>query len=185
MRSYRGGLKTLSGSASSLGVFEEEILPQLDGLYGAALRLTGDPDAAADLLQDTVLRAFQKFHQLRRHGAARAWLVRILTTTFLNRYARQPQTEELTASDEPVFVDTPEAAMLRRCDAEEVEEALAGLREEFRLVVLLADVEELSLREIAEITHCPVGTVASRLARGRRRLRARLRHLGRAGEGEA
>ncbi len=185
MQPRRSRWTLLAGGAVRSGVFEEILLPHLDSLYSLALRLTRDPDVAADLLQDTALRAFQRFHQLRQPQAARSWLVKILGTTFLNRYSRRDSPDALTSDTEPVSDETPEAALLRRCDAEEVEAALAELREEFRLTVLLADVEELPLREIALICGCPVGTVASRLARARQQLRRRLRHLRRAGEAEA
>ena len=173
----RKAWRILSTGTSRPGVFEESLLPHVDALYGLAMRLTRDADAAADLLQDTVVRALERFHQLRKPNAARAWFVRILTTTFLNRYAGRIWVNPPATEAEPVFEETPEGALLRRRDAEEVEAALAELRDDFRLTLLLADVEELPLREIAAICRCPVGTVASRLARGRQALRARLRHL--------
>ena len=184
MRSRRKSWRLIAGVSSLPGVFEETLLLHLDGLYGLAMRLTKDADMAADLLQETALRAFQRFHQLRRPEAGRAWLVKILTTTFLNRFARRPEDRaaEAGAETEPTFEDTPEERLLRRCEVEEIEAALAELRDEFRLTVLLADVEEMPLREIAALCDCPVGTVASRLARGRRLLRERLRHLRKAGE---
>ncbi len=182
MRLARRGWWVLSGGAPPPGVFEEVLVHHLDALYGLAVRLTRDADTAADLLQDTALRAFQKFHQLRQPGAARSWLSRIMTTTFLNRYADRTADDQPDGAEEAVVEETPEAVLLRRCDAEEVESALAELPEEYRFTVLMADLEEMSLREIASIRGCPIGTVASRLARGRRMLRERLRHLKRAGE---
>jgi RNA polymerase sigma-70 factor (ECF subfamily) len=169
--------RALDGRPSNPGLFEEALLPHLDGLYGLALRLTRDRDAAADLLQDAVLRAFERFRQLREPAAARAWFVRILTRMFLNRYADRAGDESLPDDGEPLVGESPEAALLRSCEGREIEAALAELPDEFRLAVLLADVEDLPLREIAEICGCPVGTAASRLARGRRRLRDRLAHL--------
>jgi len=160
-----------------VGLFEEMLLAHMDSLYGLAIRLTKNPDAAADLLQDAALRAFRCFHQLRQPGAARAWFARILTTTFLNRYGGHRDPETLALESEPLDEETPEAALLRRCDADEVEAALAELPEEFRVTILLADVEEFPLRQIAALCGCPLGTVASRLARGRKMLRKRLAHL--------
>ncbi len=185
MGSRRKGWRLLTTGASSRPeIFEEDLLPHLDALYGLAMRLTRDADDAADLLQDTALRAFERFGQLRERGAARAWLVRILTTTFLNHYAAR-HAEELEPRDEQALDETPETALLRQCEREEVEAALRDLPETFRLTVLLADVEELPLREIASICRCPVGTAASRLARGRRMLRERLRGGRRAEEVDA
>ncbi len=182
MPEHRRGWRILAGGSRTPGLFEEFLVPQIDALYGLALRLTKDADAAADLLQDTALRAFEKFDQLRERGAARAWLIRILSTTFLNHYAGRhgcaPTGADRPEEEEPVASETPESLLLRRSDAQQVEEALAALPQDFRLTVLLADVEELTLREIAVICGCPVGTVASRLARGRKLLRERLRHLG-------
>ena len=182
MKPRRTGWRILPGGSLSSSTFEEYLLPQIDTLYGLALRLTRNPDAADDLVQDTSLRAFEKFHQLRERVTARAWLVRILTTIFLNRYASRSgaaasDADELGPDEGPVLFETPESLLLSRCDAEEIEAALAELPAEFRLTVLLADVEDLPLREIAAVCGCPLGTVASRLARGRRLLRDRLGHL--------
>lgn len=168
------GWRVLTGAASRPGVFEEVLLQQLDGLYGLALRLTRNPSTAEDLLQDAVLRAFERFGQLRDPAAARAWFVKILTTTFLNHYAGPPREDGLDAAGHALDQDTPEAALLRQCDAEEVEAALAELPQDFRVTVLLSDVEELPLREIASLCGCPLGTTASRLARARKMLRERL-----------
>lgn len=169
----------MEGEAERAGVFEEVLLPHLDSLYSLARRLTRNADVAADLLQETALRALQKYHQLRNPAAARSWLSRILTTIYLNDRTRREPFEDNPDRTEPADDSTPESALLRRCDAREVEAALAELPAGFRVVVLLADVEELPLREIAEICGCPIGTIASRLARGRRSLQARLASLGR------
>ena len=107
----------------------------------------------------------------------RPWLVRIMTTTYLNRHVRQTHLDELTPDNEPISFATPESKLLQRASAQEVESALAELSEETRLTVLLSDIEDVPLREIAEICRCPIGTVASRLARGRRNLCERLSHL--------
>ena len=166
-------------------MFEESFLPHLESLYGLAVRLTRDPDTAADLLQDAVLRAFERFGQLRDTGSARPWLAKILTTIFLNGYTRRTDVAAVApeALAAPAY-ETPEEHLLRLCDAAQVEAALGELPEEFRLTVLLADVEEIPLREIAAQCGCPIGTVASRLARARRMLRRRLGHLRGEREGE-
>ncbi len=156
-------------------MFEETLLPHLDALYGLALRLTGDPDDAEDLLHDAVLRAFGKFGQLRHPGAARVWLTRIMTTVHLNQRSARREFESLAEDESELPAEeTPETDLLRRCVGQEVDAALRELPHDFRLTVLLADVEELPLREIAALCGCPIGTVASRLARGRALLRRRL-----------
>lgn len=177
MRPRRRGWRILAGGRAPAGVFEEALLPHLDALYGLALHFTRDEETAADLLQDTALRAFEKFHQLRDAGGARPWLVRILTTTFLNRYTRKSPQTLPSIEAEPVDDGTPDVGLLRRAEAEEVQAALRELRDEYRVAVLLSDVEEMPLREIATLCGCPIGTVASRLARGRNLLRKRLGHL--------
>jgi len=169
--------KLLISGRTGPNVFEEELLLHLDALYSLACRLTRNTETAADLLQDTALRAFQKHHQLRQRASMRPWLVRIMTTTYLNRHVRQTNLDELTPETEPISFTTPESELLRRSSAKDVEMALATLHEEARLTVLLSDVEDVPLREIAEICRCPIGTVASRLARGRKDLRERLAHL--------
>ena len=176
MRPRPRSWRVFTGRKPGVGLFEEILLLHMDGLYGLAIRLTKDPDAAADLLQDAALRAFRSFHQLREPGAARAWFARIITTTFLNRYSGHRDLETLALETEPLDEETPEAALLRRCDADEVEAALAELPEEFRVTILLADIEDFPLSEIASLSGCPLGTVASRLARGRNFLRKRLAH---------
>lgn len=168
--------RVVEGVATS-AVFEEVLLLHLDSLYSLAFRLTRNEADAADLLQDALLRAFERFHQLRARGAARAWLARIVASTYLNRYTGRPIDTEIESVVESFSSDeTPESALLARARTEEVEAALASLPASFRTIVLLADVEDLSLREIAGELGCPIGTVASRLARGRGLLRRRLSH---------
>ena len=168
--------QVFEGSASS-AVFEEVLLLHVDSLYSLALRLTGNEADACDLLQDAMLRGFERFHQLRSRGAARTWLARIVVSTCLNRYSGRSVEAELATAEELLSDETPESALLARARVEEVEAALAGLPASFRMIVLLADVEDLTLREIASELGCPIGTVASRLARGRELLRRRLGHL--------
>jgi RNA polymerase sigma-70 factor (ECF subfamily) len=168
--------RVLERPASS-AVFEEVLLRHIDSLYALAVRLTGNEADAADLLQDATLRALERFHQLRAPGAARAWFARIVVSTCVSRYRQRRLLFEPETAGEPVSSETPESALLARARVEEVEAALASLPVPFRLIVLLADVEEMPLREIASELGCPIGTVASRLARGRSLLRRRLAHL--------
>ena len=113
--------KLLSSGTTASTVFEEELLVHLDALYSLACRLTRDTETAADLLQDTALRAFQKHHQLRHRASMRPWLVRIMTTTYLNRHVRQKNLDELTPETEPISFTTPESELLRRSSAKNVE----------------------------------------------------------------
>ncbi|MEX2421703.1 MAG: sigma-70 family RNA polymerase sigma factor [Actinomycetota bacterium] len=168
--------------------FERDVLPLLTNLYGAALRLTRDPQDAEDLVQETYLRAYRGFEGFREGTNLRAWIYRILTNTFINSY-RKKQREPVTvsASDE----DTPdwylydrigssvaepsaENEVLEQIPDEDVQRALEDLPEVFRMAVLLADVEGFSYKEMAEILDIPIGTVMSRLHRGRKALQRAL-----------
>lgn len=166
--------------------FVREALPLLNEMYAAALRLTRNPTDAEDVLQETYLRAYRGFGTFKEGTNLRAWLYRILTNAFINTY-RKRQREPQTVSDDEVpewFLyeklggeaaeASAEAEVLERLPDEDVQEALAALPEQFRLAVLLADVEGFSYKEIAEILEVPIGTVMSRLHRGRRALEKRL-----------
>lgn len=167
--------------------FEREALPHLDDLYGMALRLTRDPGDAEDLVQEACLRAYTRFGQFRRGTNCRAWLFRIVMNTFINGYRRRTKEREILdryESGEPAerfysresqerFAN-PEARLQQTKVGDEIVAALDEISEEFRTVVLLADVHEFSYREIATIMDTPIGTVMSRLFRGRRLLRQRL-----------
>jgi RNA polymerase sigma-70 factor (ECF subfamily) len=166
--------------------FEADALPLLPGLYSAAFRLTRNPTDAEDLVQETYLRAFRGFHQFEEGTNLRAWLYRILTNTFINSY-RKKQREPQTISDEEiedwylysrmterVAEPSAETAVIEALPDEDVQDALSSLPEQFRIAVLLADVEGFSYKEIAEITDVPIGTVMSRLHRGRKALEKRL-----------
>jgi RNA polymerase sigma-70 factor (ECF subfamily) len=162
--------------------FEEEALPMLPGLYRAALRLTRNPADAEDLVQEAYLRAYRSFHQFTPGTNLKAWLYRILTNQFINTY-RKKQREPQTVPDEEVEDwylynrlareapdSSAEAVVLESMPDEDVRAALEALPETYRAAVLLADVEGFSYKEIAEILEIPMGTVMSRLHRGRKAL---------------
>lgn len=174
-------------TASLAERFEHEALPYLDQLYGAALRMTRNPADAEDLVQETYAKAFAAFASFREGTNLRAWLFRILTNTYINIYRkkqRQPLqggTDELTdwhlheaESHSSTGLRSAEVEALDQLVDADVVQALGELPEVFRLAVYLADVEGFSYREIADIMETPVGTVMSRLHRGRSLLRAKL-----------
>jgi RNA polymerase sigma-70 factor (ECF subfamily) len=162
--------------------FEREMMPHLGSLYAVALRLTRNERDAEDLVQDTALRAYRFFHRYEAGSNGRAWLFKILHNTFLTRYRRRSREREVLEqlADEPTpalyeEADDPEQRLLTEFLSEDVRRALDRLPEEFRTAVVLCDLEEFSYKEIAEIMECPVGTVMSRLHRGRRMLQEALR----------
>lgn len=166
--------------------FEKEALIHLDALYAAALRLTHDPGDAEDLLQDAVLAAYRNFDSFSPGTRCKAWLFKILTNTFINKYRRRVLENAVAKNME----QGGESGLLHESGSREAADpedklhfqllsgsiaaALAALPEEFRLPILLCDVEEFTYREIADILDCPVGTVMSRLHRGRRQLQLSL-----------
>jgi len=162
--------------------FERQVLPLLPNLYSAALRMTRNPADAEDLVQETYLRAYRGFSGFEEGTNLRAWMYRILTNTFINSYRkkqREPVTVQEDDLDEWYLYDklgengvepSAEAEVIRSMPDEDVQRALEALPEGFRLAVLLADVEGFSYKAIAEILGIPIGTVMSRLHRGRRAL---------------
>ncbi len=165
--------------------FEQVALPQLDSIYGAALRLTRNPSEAEDLVQDTFVRAYRFWHTFKAGTSIRAWLFTILRNTFINRYhrgnrrrsARHDLEAQLSAlgSDAAVARTTapmpgPEAAVGQRVTRERIYSALESVPEDYRTAVMLADLEGMAYKEIAEVMDCPIGTVMSRIYRGRRLL---------------
>ena len=168
-------------------VFQQEALPHMDALYGTALRLARDREEAADLVQDTFVRAYTFFERFTVGTNCRAWLFRIMHNLFINRYRRRVREREaLTPARQDLLCDNlvgraslrayrnPEPTLHKRLLSEAVVAALDELPDEFRLAVVLADMQDFSYKEIASILDCPVGTVMSRLYRGRRQLRERL-----------
>jgi RNA polymerase sigma-70 factor, ECF subfamily len=168
--------------------FETLALSHLDPLYSAALRLTKNERDAEDLVQDTCMRAFRFFDKFERGTNMKAWLFKILTNTFINRYRRKVKErnvvegserdavhERFISRDATDFAANPEQYLFDRLLSDDVLRAIDGLPIDFRLVVILADLQEFSYKEIAEILDCPVGTVMSRLFRGRKLLQKTLR----------
>ncbi|QDO87930.1 sigma-70 family RNA polymerase sigma factor [Ornithinimicrobium ciconiae] len=164
--------------------FEREAMPLLDQMYSAALRTTRNPTDAEDLVQETYAKAFAAFHQYRPGTNLKAWMYRILTNTYINSYRKkQRQPLESDAGDVEDYqlaraaqhtssgLRSAEAEALDHLPDSDVTRALASIGEDFRLAVYLADVEGYSYKEIAEIMETPIGTVMSRLHRGRRQLR--------------
>jgi RNA polymerase sigma-70 factor, ECF subfamily len=166
--------------------FEQDVVPFMGQLYPAALRMTHNASDAEDLVQETIAKAYTAFHQFRPGTNLRAWLYRILANTFINSYRkrkREPATtpgadfqEDWQVSTDPLAPPAPsaEAEALDRLADSDILSALRELPEEFRVAIYLADIEGYPYREIAELMGTPLGTVMSRLHRGRNKLREKL-----------
>ena len=166
--------------------FERDALVFMDQLYAAALRYTKNPEDARDLVQDTYLKAFNSFHQFEEGTNLRAWLYRVLTTTFINTYRKDQRRPQLASgeledwqlaeaqSHTSDLGKSAEVEALENLPDSDIKRALQEIPEEFRIAVYLADVEGFSYKEIADIVEVPAGTVMSRLHRGRKLLREKL-----------
>ncbi|HEY4179475.1 MAG TPA: sigma-70 family RNA polymerase sigma factor [Kofleriaceae bacterium] len=169
--------------------FERQALVHTDALFGTAYRLTRNPRDAEDLVQDSLVRAYRFWDSFQQDSNCKAWLLRIVTNTFINEYQRKKRSREVldAASAEQDATDgvlvhadstdrqSPERALLDRSVSDDVQRALDGLPDDFRTAVVLCDVQGLSYKEIADIMQTPVGTVMSRLFRGRKLLATALR----------
>ncbi|WP_138432019.1 sigma-70 family RNA polymerase sigma factor [Fodinibius saliphilus] len=165
--------------------FEEEIIPHLDAMYNFALRLTSDPSDAEDLVQDTIVKAFRFFSSYEKGTNAKAWLFRILKNSYINNYRKKSKQPSQVDYDEvATFYETIRAERTDTSDLEDkmfrdlidddISNALEELPEDFRTVVLLCDIEDFTYEEIANMLDVPIGTIRSRLHRGRNLLKDQL-----------
>lgn len=173
--------------ATARAEFEQNALPQLDALYGTALRLTRNNTEAEDLVQDTMVRAYRFWHTFKPGTSIKAWLFTILRNTFINRYNRRSRGREVRDDLESQLgalggqsgvgtrsaeISGPDAAVQQKMTHERIKAALDTIPQDYRMAVMLADLEGLAYKEIAEIMQCPIGTVMSRIYRGRKLLYA-------------
>ena len=165
--------------------FNEEIIPHLDALYNFGLRLTSDPNDAEDLVQDTIVKAYRFFSSYEKGTNAKAWLFRILKNSYINNYRKKSKKPQEVDYDEvATFYETIRAERTETSDLEDkmfrelidddISNALDEIPEDFRTVVLLCDVEDFTYEEIANMLDVPIGTIRSRLHRGRNLLKAQL-----------
>jgi RNA polymerase sigma-70 factor (ECF subfamily) len=167
--------------------FEATALPHMQALYAGAARMTGNARDAEDLVQDTYLKAFRFFHRYQPDTNIRAWLFKILTNTFINSYRRKARERDQLGIPESDAVleraalpdawggfDDPERSLFTGAVSDEVQRAIEALPVDFRMAVVLRDLEDFSYQEIADMLECPLGTVMSRLYRGRRLLQRTL-----------
>jgi RNA polymerase sigma-70 factor (ECF subfamily) len=175
------------GKTTEIDSFAEEALAHMDAMYGVACRLTRNPTEAEDLVQDALVKAMRAREQFNAGTNLKAWMFRILTNTFINKYRRggleksvlegpdaDPLADGWVSASTMRQLRDPEQIALRPIVEGEVKRALDALPAEFKLAVVLCDVEEFSYEEIADIMQCPIGTVMSRLHRGRKLLQKSL-----------
>jgi RNA polymerase sigma-70 factor (ECF subfamily) len=173
--------------ATLMAEFEAVALPHLDELRGTALRYTKNDRDAEDLVQETMMKAFTFFDRFEQDTNCRAWLFRILTNTFINQYRRRVKEREILGDDNLTTVkenffprdssmrpEDPERGLAERVLSEDVQAALAALPYEFRAVIVLSDLLGFPYKDVAHVLGCPVGTVMSRLFRGRKLMRTAL-----------
>lgn len=181
------GFRRSKASKTKVGEFEEAALEHLDVLYGAAMRLTRDANEAQDLVQDALVRAYRFQHHFEAGTNLKAWLLRILTNTFINHYRRHVRERRVLDTEEGTPVGDgvmSRAAMRGLTDSttvaqegllrDEIIGALDNLPDDYRMMIVLADIEELSYKEIAESVGVPIGTVMSRLHRARKMMQKQL-----------
>lgn len=187
LKRYRSSTRGTNRGTNRIASFEELALCHIDELYATALRYTKDDGHAQDLVQETFLKAFSNFDKFQEGTNCRAWLFTILTNTFINHYRRKKRERELLGSEDvrvirenfhdtenSAYYQSVEDSAVRRQLSREVTETLEALPDDFRMAVVLADLNGFSYREIADILDCPVGTVMSRLYRGRKSMRKQL-----------
>lgn len=172
--------------------FEEQALPLLDQLYGGALRMTRNPQDAEDLVQETYLKAYKAFDSFKSGTNLKAWLYRIMTNTYINSYRKaqrrpvESSADELTdfqlyttSGHDSTGLESAEVEALKAMPDSTISGAMNDLPEDYRMVVYYADVAGLAYKEIAEVMDTPLGTVMSRLHRGRKLLRQALKEVAR------
>ncbi|OEX99011.1 RNA polymerase subunit sigma [Corynebacterium sp. BCW_4722] len=170
--------------------FTEEAMPLLDQLYGGALRMTRNPQDAEDLVQETYLKAYNAFDSFKPGTNLKAWLYRIMTNTYINSYRKKQRRPLVTSADDvtdnqlytssshdSTGLESAEVEALKLMPNSRISDALNALNEDYRMVVYYADVEGLAYKEIAEVMDIPIGTVMSRLHRGRKQLRGMLKDV--------
>ncbi|OFN78247.1 MULTISPECIES: sigma-70 family RNA polymerase sigma factor [Corynebacterium] len=184
--------ETTSEMLQKQRLFEEQALPLLDQLYGGAMRLTRNPQDAEDLIQETYLKAFSNFDSFKQGTNLKAWLYRIMTNAYINSYRKakrrpvESSADELsdfqlytTSGHDSTGLESAEVEALKQMPDSEISEAMNDLPEDYRMVVYYSDVVGLAYKEIAEVMGTPLGTVMSRLHRGRKLLRAALKDVAR------
>jgi len=188
-RGFAARKEMIFGAAQKRRAFEREALPHMDALYAMALRLTRDPADAEDLVQDGMVKAYRFFHRYNEGTNIRAWLFKVMVNLFYNdrRKAKKEQKLRLEVSamdPDDRFISQasggsgdPEANLLDQISEGQLRDALEKLPENFRIPVVLCDLYDFNYREIADILGCPIGTVMSRLYRGRQQLKRRLYQL--------